>query len=81
MPIDKALREKYSLPETWEVYKFQAIPKNEFTHVEVTGCLTSVFIKGPKKGQKKYTGKEERTFVLSNAEYKELQKEEGSVCA
>jgi hypothetical protein len=46
-----------------------------FTHVQLTGCLVSVFTKGAKKGQKKYTNEHERLFIFSNAEYKELQKE------
>jgi hypothetical protein len=75
MTINKILREKYGLPDAWEVYKYQCIPKNEFTHIQLTGCLTSVFSKGKRKGQKKYTDELERTFIFSNAEYKELQKE------
>jgi hypothetical protein len=72
MTLSEVLRQKYSLPDTWEVYEYKSIPKNEFTHTQVTGCLTSVFSKGAKKGQKKYTGEEERTFIFSNAEYEEL---------
>jgi hypothetical protein len=75
LTISKIIRERYNLCDNWEVYKYQSIPKMAFTHIQVTGCLTSVFTKGKRKGQKKYTGEEERLFIFSNAEYKELQKE------
>jgi hypothetical protein len=75
MTLNEVLRQKYGLPYNWEVYKYQAIPSNEFTHVQLTGCLTSVFTRGARIGQRKYTGEKKRTFIFSNAEYKELQKE------
>jgi hypothetical protein len=75
MTLSKVLREKYGFPDNWEIYKYQSIPKMAFTHVQLTGCLVSVFTKGAKKGQKKYTGEKERAFIFTNAEYKELQKE------
>jgi hypothetical protein len=59
---------KYDLPENWEVYAWECIPKNEYTHMELKGCVTSVFKRGPRKGQKKYTRELEKKFILSNEE-------------
>jgi hypothetical protein len=75
MSISKIIREKYGLPDDWEVHTYDCIPKMTFTHIQITGCLVKVFKKGPKKGHKKYTGEQERQFIFSNAEYRELQKE------
>jgi hypothetical protein len=66
---------KHDLPENWEVYSLQCIPKNEYTHMELKGCVTSVFKRGPRKGQKKYTGELEKVFILSNEEYKLIDSE------
>lgn len=72
--LAQAFREKYNLPDTWEPYEFKSIPAPDYTHIQVTGCLTSTFVKGPKKGKKKYTGEGVRTFIFSNEEYNQFLK-------
>lgn len=59
---------KHSLPKEWKVYKWECVPKDEYTHMQLTGCLTTTFQRGPRKGQTKYTGELEKTFILSNEE-------------
>jgi hypothetical protein len=66
--MSKYFQERYDLPSNWKVYAWECIPEYEYTHMQLTGCLTDTFKREPRKGQTKYTREMERTFVLSNAE-------------
>ncbi|MGL5079092.1 MAG: hypothetical protein ACRDBG_25110 [Waterburya sp.] len=66
--MSEYFQDKYNLPKNWEVYRVECIPKDEYTHVQITGSLTDVFKRGPRKGKIKYTKEMEKTFILSNEE-------------
>lgn len=62
------LQEQHSLQKEWEVYKWECVPRDAYTHMQLTGYLTTTFQRGPRKGQTKYTKELEKTFILSNEE-------------
>jgi hypothetical protein len=71
--INEYFRILHNLSESWEIYSWECIPKNEYTHIKLTGCETTVFKKGKQKGDKKYTGEMKRSFIFSNEEYEVLK--------
>jgi hypothetical protein len=64
-----------SLPADWEIYAFECVgdENDSFTHAKVTGSVPGVYVKGPRKGQKKWGVNPSKTFILDLEELAKRQ--------
>jgi hypothetical protein len=81
---EKYLKSLHSLPEGWEIYRFECLPKGakNVTHVEVQGSVPRLLKTGPRKGKKTWRdGIGDQTFVLSFAELDEWEEQQTQAAA
>ena len=69
---ERVARRKLGNPENFEFYHWRAFGDGNGRAVMLTGCVvTSVYSKGPRKGQPKYDGAPMTAYVTSDEEAEE----------